>query len=93
MYICRGNFSFFFAFDQSCESCLSFNSINFPISRPNFPSVNLNTCYCCEHQLTQKLEITLEASELEPITQQLTKLKITLEASELESITQQLTQN
>jgi hypothetical protein len=28
---------------------------------------------CCGHQLTQKLEITLEAPELEPITQQLTQ--------------------
>jgi hypothetical protein len=28
---------------------------------------------CCGQQLTQKLEITLEASELEPITQQLTQ--------------------
>ncbi len=58
---------------------------------------------CCEQQLTQKLEITLKDSELEPITQQLTntwsfrtrinnttthtKLGIALEASELESIT------
>ncbi len=30
-------------------------------------------CICCGQQLTQKLEITLEASELEPITQQLTQ--------------------
>jgi hypothetical protein len=44
-----------------------------------------------------KLWITLEASELESITQQLTqnhtKLEITLKASELEPITQQFTQN
>jgi hypothetical protein len=32
----------------------------------------INT-YCCGQQLTQKLKITLEASELEPITQQLTQ--------------------
>jgi hypothetical protein len=58
---------------------------------------------CCGQQLIQKLGITLKASELEPITQQLTntwsfkikinntttytKLGITLEALELESIT------
>ncbi len=45
MYICGGNFSFFFASGQSYESCLNSNNINFPISKPNFPSVNLNTCY------------------------------------------------
>jgi hypothetical protein len=32
-----------------------------------------STYFCCGQQLTQKLEITLEASELEPITQQLTQ--------------------
>jgi hypothetical protein len=45
MYICGGNFSFFFASSQSYEFYLSSNGINFPISGPNFPSVNLNTCY------------------------------------------------
>jgi hypothetical protein len=45
MYICGGTFSFFFASGQSYESCLSSNGINFPISRPNFPRVNLSTCY------------------------------------------------
>jgi hypothetical protein len=33
----------------------------------------LKVSMCCGQQLTQKLEITLEASELEPITQQLTQ--------------------
>jgi hypothetical protein len=33
----------------------------------------LKESFCCGQQLTQKLEITLEASELEPITQQLTQ--------------------
>jgi hypothetical protein len=45
MSICGGNFSFFFAFGQSYESCFNSNATNFPISRPNFPNVNLNTYY------------------------------------------------
>jgi hypothetical protein len=45
MSICKGSFSFFSAFGQSYESCFSSNSTKFPISRPNFPSVKLSTCY------------------------------------------------
>jgi len=45
MSICGGNFSFFFASSRSHESCLSSNNTNFPLSRPKFSSVNLNT-YC-----------------------------------------------
>jgi hypothetical protein len=45
MSICGGNFSFFSASSWSCESYLNSNDTNFPILRPKFSSVNLNTYY------------------------------------------------
>jgi hypothetical protein len=45
MSICGCNFSFFSTFGWSFESCLSSNGIDFPVSRPNFLGVNLNTYY------------------------------------------------
>lgn len=43
MSICGRNFSFLSASGQSFESCLSSNGIDFPVLRPNFLGVNLNT--------------------------------------------------
>ncbi len=45
MSICGGSISFFSTSSWSYESCFSSNSTKFPISRPNFPGVNLNTWY------------------------------------------------
>jgi hypothetical protein len=45
MSIYGGSFSFFFVSSQSYESYLNPNGTNFLVSKPNFPSVNLNTCY------------------------------------------------
>jgi hypothetical protein len=45
MSICGGNFSFFSTSNRSYESWFDSNDTKFPISRPNFPSVHLNTCY------------------------------------------------
>jgi hypothetical protein len=45
MSICGGNLSFFSTSSRSYESYFSSNGIELPISKPSFPSVNLNICY------------------------------------------------
>jgi hypothetical protein len=45
MSICGGIFSFFSTFGRSYESCFNSNNTDFPISKPSFPGVNLNTRY------------------------------------------------
>jgi hypothetical protein len=45
MSICGGHFSFFSTSSQSYEFCFRFNDTNFLVSKPSFPSVNLNTYY------------------------------------------------
>lgn len=45
--VCGCSFSFFSASGWSCESCFNSKGIaDFSVSIPNFPGVNLSTCWC-----------------------------------------------